>query len=68
MDRINLLLVDDEKEFVITLSKRLQMRNFDSTCVFSGDEALRGVTINVPDVMILDLKMSGIGGMEVLRR
>lgn len=66
MDRIKLLLVDDEKEFVITLSKRLQMRNFDSTCVFSGDEALRGITINVPDVMILDLKIPGIGGRKFL--
>ena len=68
MNKIKLLLVDDEKEFVTTLSERLQMRNFDSTCVFNGDEALHSITINVPDVMILDLKMPGTGGMEVLRR
>jgi CheY-like chemotaxis protein len=68
MKKIKLLLVDDEKEFIITLSERLQMRNFNPTCVFNGDEALESIATNAPDVMILDLKMPGIDGMEVLRR
>ena len=68
MAKINLLLVDDETEFVVTLSERLALRNFDSTCVFNGDEAIERIATRQPDVMILDLKMPGTDGMEVLRR
>lgn len=68
MEKINILLVDDEKDFVTTLSERMQMRDFDSTFALSGNEALKMVAEEVPDVIILDLKMPGMGGMEVLRR
>ncbi|OQX00067.1 MAG: response regulator [Desulfobacteraceae bacterium A6] len=60
--------VDDEEEFVTTLSERIQMRNFVSSVAFTGEQALQIVEEQVPDVMILDLKMPGIDGMEVLRR
>ena len=62
------MLVDDEEEFVTTLSERIQMRNFSSSVAFTGEQALQIVDDQVPDVMILDLKMPGIDGMEVLRR
>jgi DNA-binding response OmpR family regulator len=63
-----ILLVDDEKEFVQTLSERLQKRDLESTVVFDGEEALELVEKDQPDVMVLDLMMPGIGGIEVLRR
>lgn len=66
--KFNLLLVDDEKEFVSTLAERLQMRGFQPQVAFSGEEALEMLKRNVPDVMVLDLKMPGIDGLEVLRR
>ena len=68
MGKIKILLVDDEKEFVTTLAERMRMRNFDSAFALSGDEALKMLTDKVPDVMVVDLKMPGLDGMEVLRR
>ena len=68
MEKIKVMLVDDEEEFVTTLSERIQMRNFSSSVAFTGEQALQIVDDQVPDVMILDLKMPGIDGMEVLRR
>jgi two-component system, OmpR family, response regulator CpxR len=62
------LLVDDEREFIQTLSERLQMRDLGSAVVYGGEEALSAVDEEEPDVMVLDLKMPGIGGLEVLRQ
>jgi two-component system, OmpR family, response regulator CpxR len=62
------LLVDDEREFVQTLSERIQMREMGSAVVYDGEEALSFVEEEEPEVMVLDLKMPGIDGMEVLRR
>jgi CheY-like chemotaxis protein len=62
------LLVDDEREFAQTLSERLQMRDVGSAVAYDGESALRMVKDDEPDVMILDLKMPGIDGIEVLRR
>ena len=63
-----ILLVDDEKEFVQTLSERLKMREIESNYVFSGKDALDFVDQEDTDVMILDLKMPGIDGFEVLKK
>jgi two-component system response regulator CpxR len=62
------LLVDDEREFVQTLSERLEMRDVGSAVAYDGESALQLVKDDEPDVMILDLKMPGIDGVEVLRR
>ncbi len=67
MEQIKLLLVDDETEFVKTLSERLKMRELDSEIALNGEEALEIVGKEPPDVIVLDLKMPGIDGMEVLR-
>jgi two-component system response regulator CpxR len=63
-----ILLVDDEKKYVQTLSKRLMMRELDSAVVYDGESALSLAQEDEPDVMILDLRMPGIDGIEVLRR
>lgn len=62
------LLVDDEREFVQTLSERLQMRDLGSAVVYDGEAALSLVDEDEPEVMVLDLKMPGVDGLEVLRR
>lgn len=62
------LLVDDEKEFVQTLSDRLQTRDLDSVIAYDGEEALSYIEKDEPDVMVLDLKMPGVNGMDVLRK
>ena len=63
-----ILLVDDEREFVQTLSERLQARDMDSKVAYNGEEALAQIEKDEPEVIILDLKMPGIDGMEVLRK
>ena len=62
------LLVDDEREFVQTLSERLQLRDMGSAVAYDGKSALELVNEDEPEVMILDLKMPGIDGFEVLKR
>ncbi len=61
------LLVDDEKEFVQTLSERLITRQYGSHPVFDGQQALDCLQTETPDVMVLDLKMPGMQGVEVLK-
>jgi len=68
MKKIKLLLVDDEENFVNTLAERMKMRDVPSKVVFSGEEALEAVNVEAPDVMVLDLRMPGIDGMDVLRK
>jgi len=68
MEKIKVLLVDDEEDFVKSLAERIKMRKLGSEVALNGEEALQIVSDQIPDVMVLDLKMPGIDGMEVLRR
>ncbi len=63
-----ILLVDDEKRYAQTLSKRLMMRDLGSTVVYDGESALKVARDDEPEVMILDLRMPGIDGIEVLQQ
>lgn len=65
--KIRVLLVDDEEEFVQALSERLALRNYDTTTSFSGDDALEKIKQYNYDVVILDVAMPGIDGIDVLR-
>lgn len=68
MGKITVLLVDDEKEFVDTLAERITMRSFDTLVAYSGEQALSMIESAPPRVMVLDLKMPGMGGVDVLSR
>ena len=65
--KTRVLLVDDEKEFVETLSERLTLRNYDVTTSLSGDDAVEKIKSHLFDVIILDVLMPGISGIETLR-
>ena len=67
MERFNVLLVDDEGEFLDTLVKRIQKRNVNATGVNSGEEALAFLEKNPVDVVVLDVRMPGMDGIETLR-
>ena len=68
MDHFRALVVDDEQDFLETLGKRLDKRNFDTTMVSSGEEAIEVMKKKVFDVVILDIKMPrGMDGIETLR-
>ncbi len=62
------LLVDDEVRYVNTLSERLKIRKMDTRVTHSGEDALTYLDTQTAEVMVLDLKMPGIDGFEVLRR
>jgi sodium-dependent dicarboxylate transporter 2/3/5 len=63
-----LLLVDDERDFRESLSRRLKLRGFDNLAVGSGDEAVKVIrTDHDVDVVLLDRKMPGMSGEETLR-
>lgn len=67
MDQSRLLFVDDEDELISALVERLELRGIDATGVTSGDEALVRLREEHFDVVVIDVKMPGIGGIEVLR-
>ena len=62
------LLVDDEEKFLDVLSQRLGTRGIDADTATSGEEALTKIGKKNVDVIILDVMMPGIGGIETLKR
>jgi len=66
-DKIRLLLVDDEEGYVNVLANRLSRRGMDVQKALSGNQALHRVRNQDFDVVILDLKMEGMDGLEVLQ-
>ena len=67
MSIANVLLVDDEVDFVETFSERLNMRNIETLKAFSGKEALKVLKNNQNvEVVILDVKMPDMDGIETL--
>ena len=65
----NVLLVDDEVEFIETFSERLKMRDLEITQAFSGKEALKVLKKNKNiEVVILDVMMPEMDGIETLAR
>ena len=62
------LLVDDEEEFVETLAERMRSRGMDVSTSNSGADALQLVDEEDFDVVVLDLKMPGIDGLDALKR
>jgi DNA-binding response OmpR family regulator len=68
MDPMKILLVDDEREFVTTLAERLELRNMNVSIAMDGETALGIVEHNPPQVVVLDVMMPGLGGLEVLEK
>ncbi|MCK5350474.1 MAG: response regulator [Desulfobacula sp.] len=64
---IKVLLVDDEKGYVNVLANRLSKRAIHATKAFSGTEAIQILRKNEFDVVVLDLKMEDMDGIEVLK-
>lgn len=66
MKEIKLLIIDDEVEFASTLCQRLKLRGIDASDVHSGGEGLAVLAEKSPEVVILDLKMPDMSGLDVL--
>lgn len=65
-NKCRVLLVDDETEFLETLIKRLRKRNMSVEAVSSGEEALSFLQSNPVDVVVLDVRMPGMDGIQTL--
>src|SRR4030042_2252130 len=66
-ENFNILIVDDEDDFRVTLVKRLQKRNQQVFGSESGQKALTLMDAMVFDVVVLDVKMPGMDGIETIR-
>jgi DNA-binding NtrC family response regulator len=67
MDRMRVLLVDDEVEFVSALAERLILRGFEADTATSGEEALQKIAASPPQIVLLDMLMPGMSGLETLQ-
>jgi DNA-binding NtrC family response regulator len=65
---IKVLLVDDEEDFVETLGERLANRGFKVRTAVSGNEALDKLSEEPSDVVLLDVLMPGMDGLQTLRK
>jgi DNA-binding NtrC family response regulator len=65
---VKVLLVDDEEDYVRTMAERMEMRDLGSEVALTGEQALDMLEADLPDVMVLDMRMPGMNGMEVLAR
>lgn len=62
------LVVEDEEDIQAIISYNLQKEGFNAVCVATGEEALQSVKSRLPDIIVLDLMLPGIDGLEVCRR
>ncbi|NQU25002.1 MAG: response regulator [Candidatus Nealsonbacteria bacterium] len=64
--KINLLIVDDEEQFLKSMTKRLEVRDFNVIAVDRGEKAIEAARERPIDVALVDLKMPGINGEQTL--
>ncbi|NOY73020.1 MAG: response regulator [Gammaproteobacteria bacterium] len=65
-NRATILIVDDDKDLLQLLSLRLKTANYDVTAVDSAEKAIDQLTISRPHLVITDLRMGGMNGIELL--
>ena len=68
MSKVNVLVVDDEETIIELVEYNLLKAGYEVNSVGSGEAALKAVNDNPPDVILLDLFLPGVDGLEVCRR
>lgn len=63
-----ILIIDDEEDFARTLAGRLELRGLNVRFAFSGEEGLALLRSAPPDLLLLDMRMPGLSGVDTLRR
>ncbi|HOW35171.1 MAG TPA: response regulator [Candidatus Omnitrophota bacterium] len=67
MAKKKILVVDDEIDFLTVLKFRLESNGYEVLTAFDGEEALKKITKENPDALLLDIMLPGIDGLEILR-
>ena len=62
-----ILIIDDEEDFAQTLASRLELRGMSVRFVTSGESGLALLREHTPDLLLLDMRMPGLSGVDVLR-
>jgi DNA-binding response OmpR family regulator len=68
LENCRLLFVDDEEDFLATLTKYLRRKKLSVVTANSGQAALDWFAGNCVDIVVLDVKMPDLNGVDVLRR
>jgi DNA-binding response OmpR family regulator len=68
MEQIRVLVVDDELFVGELLKEYLSIIGYEVTAVSNGEDALSSIQQSPPHIVILDIRMPGMGGMEVLKQ
>lgn len=68
MPREKILVVDDEEDILELVRYNLEREGFQVTCAESGEKAMERTRQEAPDLIVLDLMLPGIDGLEVARR
>ena len=68
MAREKILIIDDEQDLVKLVKEILELEDFQVSCAYDGEEGLKKATSEIPDLILLDIKMPGVNGFQVLER
>ncbi len=68
MNRKKILIVDDDRQVSLALSVRLKAADYDVDVAGDGESGLEKLAAGAPDVVLLDMRMPGIDGLEVMRQ
>ena len=68
MPKDKILVVDDEEDILELVKYNLEREGFQVKCVESGEKAMARIRQEAPDLVVLDLMLPGIDGLEVARR
>ncbi|MEW6236400.1 MAG: response regulator [Candidatus Omnitrophota bacterium] len=68
MSEATILVVDDEEDLAYNLADFLELEGFTVCVHLSGEEALKSVESQKPDLALLDIQLTGISGLEVLQK
>ena len=68
MAREKILIIDDEQDLVKLVKEILEMEGFQVSSAYDGEEGLRKAISEIPDLILLDIRMPGVNGFQVLER
>lgn len=66
-EKIKVLVVDDDRRMVKTICDILKVKGYEALQAYTGEEAIEKVKSEIPDCVLMDIKMPGINGVEALK-